>query len=211
MAQLFSCCRPIPYRKPPPLRPPQSLTPDFEDLPPLPNLDGALSRILRRPPPTPPPPPRTPTPPPSPPARKPRTQTIPHLYRKRAFPIPELDMVAGRTPSSAWQAVAAKVVAANRARKGLGKEVRIEDFQIEDLGGRRGGSHRVFGPGAVFNGNLTFRVRKPIKGISVTVVFRGVAEVAEGARGCAAFLVAEKVLYSGGECAAGRRRRRRRR
>jgi hypothetical protein len=99
---------------------------------------------------TPPPPSETTATTPEPATPQPRKQSIPLLYRRRAFAIPELDMVAGRTPSSAWQAVAAKVVSANRKRRGLGKEVRIEDFRVEELGGRAGQS--VFGPVSMFNG-----------------------------------------------------------
>ncbi|CCX33483.1 Similar to hypothetical protein [Tuber melanosporum Mel28]; acc. no. XP_002838409 [Pyronema omphalodes CBS 100304] len=84
-------------------------------------------------------------------------------------------MVAGRTPSSAWQAVAAKVVSANRKRRGLGKDVRIEDFRVEELGGRAGQS--VFGPVSMFNGQVTFRVKKPLKGITVSVTWAGTTEI----------------------------------
>jgi hypothetical protein len=82
--------------------------------------------------------------------RKSRRISVPWLYKKKAFTIPELDMVSGRSSASAWQAVAAKVVAANRFRRGMGKEAKIEEFKIEELGGRAGPS--VFGPVAVFNG-----------------------------------------------------------
>lgn len=84
-------------------------------------------------------------------------------------------MVAGRTPPSAWQAVAAKVVSANRIRRGLGKEVRIEEFRIEELGGRAG--KKIFGPVSVFNGNVTFRVKRPLKGITLSIKFYGGTEV----------------------------------
>jgi len=82
--------------------------------------------------------------------RRSRRISVPWLYKKKAFTIPELDMVSGRSPTSAWQAVAAKVVAANRFRRGMGREAKIEEFKIEELGGRAGPS--VFGPVAVFNG-----------------------------------------------------------
>ena len=64
-------------------------------------------------------------------------------------------MVVGTKPSalSAWQAVTAKVASVNRFRKGLGaKDVRIEEFKVEELGGRAGQS--VFGPVSTFNGGL---------------------------------------------------------
>lgn len=65
-------------------------------------------------------------------------------------------MVVGSQSSarSAWQAVTAKVVLANRLRKGLGggKDLRIEAFKVEELGGRAGQS--VFGPVSTFNGGL---------------------------------------------------------
>jgi hypothetical protein len=127
-----------------------------------------------------------------------RKQSVPLLYRKRAFPVPELDMVAGRTPGSAWQAVAAKVVSANRLRRGLGKEVRIEDFRVQELGGRAGGN--IFGPVSVFNGNVTFRVKKPLKGITVSVKFCGVTEV-DGRY--VNFITAHHDLFSGGGFSSG--------
>jgi hypothetical protein len=161
MAGSTLCCFRSPERQRP-IQPPPALTPAFEDLPEIPsfNLDGAFCRPLTRS--------VSPQPPPPEEAEsdddddvevittqdivQPRRQSIPLLYRKRAFATPELDMVAGRTPSSAWQAVAAKVVVANRIRRALGKEVRIEDFKVEELGGRAGQS--VFGPVSTFNGGL---------------------------------------------------------
>jgi hypothetical protein len=125
---------------------------------------------------------------------QPRKPSVPLLYRKRAFAVPELDMVAGRTPGSAWQAVAAKVVSANRIRRGLGKEVRIEEFRVQELGGRAGGN--IFGPVSVFNGNVTFRVKKPLRGITVSVKFCGVTEV--GGK-YVNFITANRDLFSGGK------------
>lgn len=123
-----------------------------------------------------------------------RKPSVPLLHRRRAYPIPELDMVAGRKPASTWQAVAAKVVSGNRIRRGLGKDVRIQDFRVEELGGRAGKS--VFGPVSVFNGAVSFRVKKPLKGITVTVAFAGVTEV-EGS--FVSFLSERLDVFSGGE------------
>ncbi|KAI5856061.1 hypothetical protein BZA05DRAFT_349661 [Tricharina praecox] len=103
-------------------------------------------------------------------------------------------MVAGRKPASTWQAVAAKVVSGNRIRRGLGKDVRIQDFRVEELGGRAGKS--VFGPVSVFNGAVSFRVKKPLKGITVTVAFAGVTEV-EGS--FVSFLSERLDVFSGGD------------
>lgn len=83
-------------------------------------------------------------------------------------------MLAGRTPLGAWHAVAAKVVATNRFR-GVGGESCVEDFKIEELGGQSG--KLVFGPVSVFNGNVSLRIKKPLKGMTLTVTFNGVAEV----------------------------------
>jgi len=127
-----------------------------------------------------------------------RKLSVPLLHRRRAYPIPELDMVAGRKPTSTWQAVAGKVVSANRIRRGLGKEVRIEDFKVEELGSRGGKS--IFGPVSVFNGAASFRVRKPLKGITVTVTFAGVTEV----DGHFVSFLSEKLdVFSGGESGGG--------
>jgi hypothetical protein len=169
----FNCFRSPPSQLVQPIQHPPAITPTYTDLPEIPvyNLDGAFCRPLTwssssRP--------STanrnnsrtqpseaeieeeeeeeeeeiqPT---DKPVIQPRKQSVPLLYRKRAFPVPELDMVAGRTPGSAWQAVAAKVVSANRIRRGLGKETKIEDFRVQELGGRAGKS--IFGPVSVFNG-----------------------------------------------------------
>ncbi|KAI5799874.1 hypothetical protein EDC01DRAFT_523285 [Geopyxis carbonaria] len=112
--------------------------------------------------------------------------------RLDAFTTPEKDMVSGRAPSSPWQAVASKVVAANRARKGLGKEIRVEDFKIEELGGRAG--PLVFGPVAVFNGNVTMKVKKPIQGATVTITFQGITEVDKA---LLPFISVTRTLHSG--------------
>lgn len=74
--------------------------------------------------------------------------------RLSSFASPSFDMVSGRTPLSAWHAVAAKVVAANRFR-GIGGSSQVEDFKIEELGGKSG--HLVFGPVSVFNGGSCSR------------------------------------------------------
>ncbi|KAH0607747.1 uncharacterized protein H6S33_002781 [Morchella sextelata] len=94
--------------------------------------------------------------------------------RPSSFTPPSLDMLAGRTPLGAWHAVAAKVVATNRFR-GVGGESCVEDFKIEELGGQSG--KLVFGPVSVFNGNVSLRIKKPLKGMTLTVTFNGVAEV----------------------------------
>ncbi|KAA8911542.1 hypothetical protein FN846DRAFT_773973 [Sphaerosporella brunnea] len=122
-----------------------------------------------------------------------RRDSNPLQYARRAFATPELDMVAGRTPPSAWQAVAAKVVSANRIRRGLGKEVRIEEFRIEELGGRAG--KKIFGPVSVFNGNVTFRVKRPLKGITLSIKFYGGTEVNGN---YVNFITAAHDLFSGG-------------
>lgn len=82
-----------------------------------------------------------------------RKSSIALLYRQRNFAVPELEMVAGRKPTSAWQAVAAKVVAATRIRRGLGKVVRIEDFTVRQLDqGQGGDGPGIFGPVSTFHG-----------------------------------------------------------
>ena len=106
-------------------------------------------------------------------------------------PIAQLGMVAGRKPTSTWQTVAAKVALAKR---GLGKDVRIDDFKIEELGGRAG--KFIFGPVSVFNGAASFCVRKPLKGVTVTVAFVGVTEV--GGK-YVNFLSEGLEVFSGGE------------
>ncbi|KAI5846570.1 hypothetical protein DFP73DRAFT_623992 [Morchella snyderi] len=94
--------------------------------------------------------------------------------RPSSFTSPSLDMLAGRTPMDAWHAVAAKVVATNRFR-GVGGESCVEDFKIEGLGGQ--GGRLVFGPVSVFNGNVSLWIKKPLKGMTLTVTFNGVVEV----------------------------------
>lgn len=76
--------------------------------------------------------------------------SLPQVRRRSGFASPGFGMVGGRSPKDAWTAVAAKVVAANRFRSGLSKEIKIKEFQIEELGGRLG--PLVFGPVAIFNG-----------------------------------------------------------
>ncbi|RPB00974.1 hypothetical protein L873DRAFT_1678550 [Choiromyces venosus 120613-1] len=103
------------------------------------------------------------------------------------------DMVSnGRTPLGAWHAVAAKVVAANRFR-GAGGSSHVGDFRIEELGGK--GGHLVFGPVAVFNGDVSLYIKKPMTGMTLTVTFTGVAEVDKN---LATFLSISHDLYSGG-------------
>ncbi|KAG0638701.1 hypothetical protein HOY80DRAFT_1046908 [Tuber brumale] len=102
------------------------------------------------------------------------------------------DMVSnGRTPLGAWHAVAAKVVAANRFR-GAGASSHVGDFRIEELGGK--GGHLVFGPVAVFNGNVSLGIKKPMTGMTLTITFTGAAEVEKN---LATFLSISHELYSG--------------
>ncbi|CAZ82600.1 unnamed protein product [Tuber melanosporum] len=103
------------------------------------------------------------------------------------------DMVSNsRTPLGAWHAVAAKVVAANRFR-GAGVSSHVGDFRIEELGGK--GGHLVFGPVAVFNGNVSLGIKKPMTGMTLTITFTGAVEVDKNR---ATFLSISHELHSGG-------------
>lgn len=116
--------------------------------------------------------------------------TARHLRRRKVFTLPELEMVAGGGPRKRWQAVAGKVVTQSRLRVGLGREITIAELKIEELGGR--GGELVFGPVAVFNGQVSMRVKKRLEGVRICVRFCGEVEGTE-------FMGVEKVAFRGGE------------
>ncbi|KAL7273098.1 hypothetical protein RUND412_004072 [Rhizina undulata] len=196
-------------RAPPPLvQPPPALTPAPDEIPRLPaiNFDGNTSSIAVTPVGT----SRTPR---RPSSIAPTTATksnpvLAPVQEKSEEPPPQVgirrrstftsplflsnNMAPIRTSLSAWQAAAAKVVAVNRFIGVASQDPDVEEFVIEELGGKMG--RLVFGPVSVFNGNVSLRIKKPLENMTLSVTFTGVTELGKSLE---TFLNVSQELYTG--------------